>query len=75
MKNALRWLNCHAHVTPSTVSWMSVHLTILLFVASLWSRNSASRSLTRVSMNDSMSGARGSIVAYPLKDLLPSDIL
>jgi hypothetical protein len=44
MKNALRWVNCHAHVTPSTVSWMSVHRTILPLVDSLWSRNSASRS-------------------------------
>lgn len=35
MKKDRKCESCHAHVTPSTTSWMSVQRTILEFVVSL----------------------------------------
>ena len=51
MKNDLKCDNCHAQVPPSTKSCMSVHLTILAFTDSDWSRNSASRSCSTIVRN------------------------
>lgn len=49
-KNARRCVSCHAQVTPRTASWISVHRTTRELVLSDWSRNSASRSCTVVSI-------------------------
>jgi hypothetical protein len=74
MKKARKCDSCHAQVTPSTASWISVQRTTREFVDSDWSRNSASRSCAPVNNQSHPLSAKAG-QAYPLEHLLPPNIL
>lgn len=74
MKKDRRCESCHAQVPPRTTSWIIIHRTTREFVASDWSRNSASRSCSS-SQQPEPDRPPGSIATYPLEDLLSADIL
>jgi hypothetical protein len=72
MKNDRKCDNCQAHVRPKTPSCTRVHRTIFALVASLWSRNSASRSYRFIWLAGLWTTAERT---HPLEDLLPPDVL
>lgn len=74
MKKDRRCESCHAQVPPRTTSWIIIHRTTREFVASDWSRNSASRSYSSSQQSEPAS-PRGSVGTHPLEDLLSADIL